>query len=245
MSRKSFLLAVGIVLLLGSSVSSVLALLVRHEPASYQQALPETGEVRQEQSKAFTTELVRLIDDMVNKQQWFGQFTDEQINSYFAEDFVRSGTAEKLLPEGIHEPRIAIQPDRIRLSFRYGTGVWSTVVSIDLGVWLAGKEPNVVVLELQGLRAGSLPISAQSLLERISEAARSQNLEVTWYRHKGNPVAVLRFQPYQNRPTFQLQRLELGEGSLLITGRSLDAVSIPVAMPTARMPSQDEPPTAD
>jgi hypothetical protein len=123
--------------------------------------------------------------------------------------------------------------------------VWSTIVSIDLGVWLAAKEPNVVVLELKGLRAGSLPISAQSLLERISEAARSQALEVTWYRHNGNPVAVLRFQPYQNRPTFQLQRLELGQGTLLITGRSLDPISLPVSIPTARLPSDEEPPRAD
>jgi hypothetical protein len=245
MSRKSCLLASAIVLALGSSVGSGLALLVRHEPASYQQAVPEAPDVRQKESTEFTAELVRLIDDIVNKQQWFGRFTDEQINSYLAEDFLRSGTAEKLLPEGIHEPRVAIQPDRIRLSFRYGTGVWSTVVSIDLGVWLAAKEPNVVVLELKGLRAGSLPISAQSLLERISEAARSQNLDVTWYRHNGNPVAVLRFQPYQNRPTFQLQRLELGEGTLLITGRSLDAIAIPVNMPTARLPSRDEPPAAE
>src|SRR5262249_5203406 len=157
----------------------------------------EAGDVRAKQSTEFTAELAGLFNDMVNKQQWFGRFTDEQINSYFAEDFVRSGTAEKLLPEGMHEPRISIQPDRIRLSFRYGAGVWSTIVSIDLGVWLAAKEPNVVVLELKGLRAGSLPISAQSLLEHISEAARGQSLEVTWYRHNGNPVAVLRFQPYQ------------------------------------------------
>jgi hypothetical protein len=237
MKRRSFFLGVGIVALLLVAVGGGLALLVGHEPTGYQQAAVPEGESRQKQSGEFHGEFVQLIDGIVNKRQWYAKFTEDQINSFFEEDFVKSGTADKALPECVREPRVTIQPDRIRLAFRYGSEQYSTVLTIDLRAWLAPKEPNVVALEIQGLWAGSLPISSHTLLQRVSEAADQQNLKVTWYRHEGKPVALLRFQPYQSRPSFQLQRLELGEGTLLISGRSLDAT--PVASLTPSLPAAE------
>lgn len=223
MRRRSVLFTLAIVVLLVGGVGAVLGLLVRHEPGTHRQAATEPGPARQHQAEACNAEFLRLADGLVNKRDWSARFTETMINSYLEEELFPSASGDKVLPEGVREPRVRIHPDHFRLSFRYGSGTWSTVVSIDLCAWLAAKEPNVVVLELQAMRAGSLPVSAQSLLERISEAARQQGLDVTWYRHRGNPVAVVRFQPYQSRPTFQLQRLELGEGSLHVVGRSLDA----------------------
>ena len=54
--------------------------------------------------------------------------------------------------------------------------------------------------------------------EAISEAARQLNLEVTWYRHDGNPVAIVRYREEQIRPGLQLERLELRQGQLYIQG---------------------------
>jgi hypothetical protein len=88
-------------------------------------------------------------------------------------------------------------------------------------MWLAGTEPNVVAVEIQGFRAGAVPISAQSLLERVSEAA-PQNLEVSWYRYNGHPVALLRFQADRKRPTMQLRHLEVQQGKVVIAGGPLD-----------------------
>lgn len=231
MTRKSFFLGLGIVAVLLGSVLGVLGLLVRHQPAFYGRSeLPE-GDARQKHARAFYVEVSNLFDGIINKRQWDAAITEEQINSYFAEDFLQANTDVPILPEYIREPRVSFEPDRIRLAFRYGFGAWSTVVSINLRVWLTAKEPNVVALELQGLQAGSLPISAQSLLEAVSEMARQHNVQVTWYRHKGNPVALLRFQPYQYRPTFHLQRLELRDHMIVIGGRSIDAVPHPAAAP--------------
>jgi hypothetical protein len=126
-----------------------------------------------------------------------------------------------------------LQQDKIRLAFRYGTPPWSTVISIDFRVWLAPKECNVVVLELQSLHAGSLPISAQSLLEQLSEIIRKRNVDVTWYRHNGNPAAVLRFLTDQPRATVQLRQLELGNGMLRLAGQSLEGVPTAASGPGA------------
>src|SRR5216684_1926808 len=202
MKYKSVILAVGIVLLLLGGTGTGLVLLVRHEPAFYVRAAVPPGEYRMECSADFIREFSKkLIDGIVNKSQWNARFTDEQINSYFAEDFITKHNVENPLPEGVRDPRVALESDIIRLGFRYGKGSWSTVISLDLHVWLVRKEPNVVALEFKALHAGALPISAQSILERVTEMAQQQNIEVTWYRHQGHPVVLLRFEADRSNPT--------------------------------------------
>ena len=125
------------------------------------------------------------------------------------------------MPKGVRGPRVALEPGHLRLYFRYGSEPWQTVVSIYLKVWLPREEPNAVALELVSMRAGALPIVSQSLMEVISEAARRNDIGITWYRRQSNPVALLRFQS-SPRPTVQLQRLELTQGKLRIAGRSLE-----------------------
>src|SRR5262245_40868198 len=152
MTRKSVLFGVGGVALLLGSVASALALLVLHEPGFYTRSALPPGPVRKQHSKAFVAELSHLLNGIYNLYPaWSGPSTDAQIDVYLEEDFLASGNAEKVLPDGISAPRVVIEPDKIRLAFRYGNDPWSTIISIDLRVWLAPKEPNVVALELQGL----------------------------------------------------------------------------------------------
>jgi hypothetical protein len=231
MSRKSLLLALAIVVVVVGSVGTTLALLVRHEPGFYRRSAVPPGPIRRLHSNAFVSELSKIVTSINDRSsKWYAIFTDAQINSYFEEQFIQSGTYKGFLPEGVSSPRIAIEADKIRLAFRYGEPPWSTIISIDLRVWLVKNEANVVALELQGLHAGSLPISAQSLLERISEACQRKKIDVKWYRlpDNGNPVALLRFQSKGHSPSVQLFKLELREGLLVIGGRSVNpSVSSP------------------
>jgi hypothetical protein len=135
---------------------------------------------------------------------------------------VKSGFAEKLLPEGISEPRVQFDPERMRLSFRYTSRFVSSIVSVRLRVWLPKTEKNIVALCLEEIKAGLVPFSAQWLLERLSEAARQHAIEVNWYRHEGYPVALLRFQADRARPTVQLSGVQFDQGVLRIQGRSLE-----------------------
>src|SRR5262249_4679733 len=111
----------------------------------------------------------------------------------------------------------------LRLAFRYGSGLWSTIISYDLKLWLAPKEMNVVMVEIQGHRAGGLSISSQSLLNEISEAARRSNIHVAWYRINGNPVGMVRFQQEQSRHSAKLVGLETRPGLLVLRGQSNDS----------------------
>lgn len=231
MNRKSVLFGIGAFLLVAGVISG-LVLLARREPTFYQVMVLPEGKERKEQSSACMTEFVRLLNDIVNEQAWDCRLTSDQINSYFEEDFIRSGI--RVLPDSIREPRVAIEPEKIRLAFRYGREPWSTVVSIDIGLWLAPKEPNVIALELQGMHAGALPINAQSLLENIYEAARQYDIDPSpWYRHKGNPVTLLRFQAARPTPTIRFQRLELHDGYMVISGSPNETSPLGAALPTS------------
>jgi hypothetical protein len=221
MSRKAVLLALALLVLAGTA-GTALALLLRHEAHWVQACEIPPGKERTEQSTQCQAEIINLVDSFkappTSGQQAFdAEFTAREINSYFQEHFVTSGMAALVMPRGMSQPRVAIEPDKIRLAVRYGHGAWSTLISIDMRVWLASRERNIVALELQGLWAGALPISVQSLLERVADMLRQQNIEVTWYRHEGNPVALLRF---QSQPTIHLQRLEVRDGAIRIHGSS-------------------------
>jgi hypothetical protein len=238
MSRKSLFLGVGVALLLVGGVAAALILLVQHEPSDYRRAALPPGEERVAQSKEFFTRFTQLMNDIQTDESagntdWKAEFTEQQINSFFDEGFVHSGIDEKLLPEGISEPRVALETDKLRLMFRYGSGAWSSVITIELHVWVASGETNVVCMELQKFRAGSLPISAQSLLDRISDALRRNSIDVTWYRHDGNPVAVLRFSSDPQRSTVQLKNLQLEPGRIFMQGSSSDGSGVSGLLPPA------------
>jgi hypothetical protein len=222
MSRKSVLLGLAILLLLIGGTAAVVGVLLYHEPQFYRASALPPGEERQKHSQEFVGKVSNLYNSITYDREWRETFTEAQINSYFDEDFIKSAVSDRVLPEGIRDPRVTISPDKVRLAFRYNCEpLCNTVISIDLKVWLT-QEVNVVAVEVESLKAGSLPIAAQSLLERVSEVARRQDIEVPWYRHEGNPVALLRFQANQSRPTIRLQRLVLRQGELVIEGRSAD-----------------------
>ena len=199
-----------------------------HEPGFYRRAeLPE-GPRRVQLSNECTGKFIKLGGYLKEgcgnaQEEWTVEITEEQLNSFFQEGFKKWPDCANLEKQGISDPRIVFDKDRIRLAFRYGTRPWSTILSFDVRVWLASKEANVLVMEFLGRHAGALPISAQSILESISDHLRGRNnLEVTMYRHEGNPTAVVRFECDKSRSAFQLRRIELEDGKITIGGLTRD-----------------------
>ncbi len=222
MSRKKFILLVGIPVVLLIAGGTALFLLVKHRPAFYVESAVPPGKQRKELSSRCFGLLTRLSGNIIDgKGKWEVTFTQDEINSFFAEDFLRWGDADDLRRQGISEPRVVFDGDRIRLAFQYGSRpLWRTVVTFNVRAWLARGEVNVVALEILDRTAGAVPISAQSILDQIAEAAERNNIKLTWYRHNGNPVAVLRFQTNPLRPRAQLQTLRLVDNKLTIGGVS-------------------------
>jgi hypothetical protein len=230
MSRRSILLTLGFLgLLLGSGLI-VLAVLVHHEPASYARLTVPAGPERQCLSDDFYRAFCRMYEDVNGSDAWNAPFTEDQVNSYFEEGFVNSGLNKRVLPERIGEPRVHFENDRLQIAFRYGNGLWGTVVSIDFRVWVA-KSPNVVCLELLGSHAGVVPVKVHSLLKYLAdELMRQSNLQVSWYRHEGRPVALLSFQADQPRATLQLTEIKVEAGKITIRGKGSEALAARAAL---------------
>ena len=220
--RRS-LVCLAIVLAAAATTGSYSVLRV---PRTYARLVIPTGPDRRKLSGEFMSGVNEMMETIRTNGdgRWQETFSADQMNSYFEEDFLRATPFR--LPERVHSPRVQIDPDHFTLAFRYGQGFWSTVVTIDTKMWLVAGERNVVAIEFQGLHAGEVPISLQSFLEQIAENARQLSIEVTWYRHGSNPVALLRFQADRENPTVVIQKLELQDGKLVIAGKSNEAAPL-------------------
>lgn len=194
--------------------------LAKREPAFYRDAPSLSEWDAREKSARLLTRMQDLKNEIRSKPEWGDTFTAEDLNCFFRENMSRRGGLCAILPEGFHSPRVAIEGDRLKLGFRYRDGFWSTVVWVELKIWLVANEVNLIAVEVCDLSAGSLPIGSQSILDAISEAARDSNIEVTWYRHKGNPVGLFRLYADQPRPAAQVLTLEVKDGNIVIAGRS-------------------------
>src|SRR5438874_5942391 len=176
MRRKPLILALLVVVVLVGVVTLALAALVWHDPAFYRRGNISAGHERHVWSRQFETEMSHLFSAIQqDDSSWDASFTADQINSYLLQGFVTSGLDDKILPDTMTAPRVAIEEDRFRLGFRYGHGRWSTIITVDMRLWVGQGEINTVGLELLGLHAGAVPVSAQSLLERISDAIERIN----------------------------------------------------------------------
>ncbi|MFO0798178.1 MAG: hypothetical protein U0804_11940 [Gemmataceae bacterium] len=222
MRRRSKLLA--LLLLVGglSAAAGAAVLTARAEPEFYARAgAPADWETR-ERAARLPTRLLDFKNEIRSKEVWGDTFTAAELNAFFAEHMCDRDGYGEVLPEKLHSPRVAVDGDRVKVGFRYGHGFWSSVVWVEFRVWLVAGESNLAAVEVCELRAGRLPLGTQSILDKVSEAAREWNIDVTWYRHEGNPVGLFKFfadQPLT--PPTQVLTFEAADGKITVAGRSM------------------------
>jgi len=222
MRRKRLWMSVALVLGFVSLVLVGLIALVKREPSFYTQASLPPGDHRKGLSESAKSRFLNIYGAL-DERKWVVVYSAEEINGFLQEE-----GANENLPDGFSEPRVKMEDGKMRIGLRYGKGLLSTVVALELRLWKVEGEINMLAMEIVSLQAGSLPISKGTLLEYITETVRSQNIEITWFRNdKGNPVAIMRFQANQTRPTFQFDAVELKDGKLRVTGLSEDFVTGP------------------
>ncbi len=223
MRRKRLLLTLGLLSLIMGVVCTILYIMLKHQPSYYQTAAMAPSEERTALSREFESRFLNLLNSIDNRYpDWWEVFTTEHINAFLQEGFLTSYGGNANLPDGFTDLRVQVEEGRLRLACCYGKGLFSTILSIEVRMWLVANEVNLIGVEVLSLRAGALPISKQMILNYITETARRSNIDCTWYRHSGNPVAILKLQGDQLRPTIQLQRFELKQGQIIIVGRSID-----------------------
>lgn len=216
MRRRRAVLTVLILLLAVGGVLGGLWVLLKREPADYLAAVP----ARADDAEVAAAVITKSSDFRTNlrlRPQWSATFTADEVNA-----FLRDQLAERAEVYGLalSAPRVVGRGDRFLLAARLGDGPLSTVVNLEVRAWLVGPERNTVAVELGGLRAGALPVGSHWLMDRISEAVREYNAEVTWYRHDGRPVGLFRLYADQTRPPALLRSVTVADGALTVVGRA-------------------------
>lgn len=223
MRRKRLWLSIALVAGFVLLVLVGLVAMIKSEPNFYAQALLPPGEGRKHHSESARAQYENIWSAL-SEQNGQVVFSANEINGFLQEDFHRIGGDENL-PEGVSDIRVKIEDGKMRIGFRLGKGLRSTIIALELRLWKVDGEVNMLAMEIVSLQAGSLPLSTGALLEYISETVRRENIEITWFRsEKGHPVAIMRFQADQTRPTFQFDAVELKDGKLIVKIRSMDFV---------------------
>lgn len=192
----------------------------QHVPEFYVQALERDPVVDRKQGD----ELERRVLDLHNQVQaggeWEALFTEDQINGWLAVDLTEK--FPNVLPSAVHEPRMIITPDEVKLACRYKTSQIDTVISLAATISMT-DEPNVLAVRIHRARAGALPIPLAQFLDEITHAAHKGDIDVRWLQSEGDPVALVRL-PTENMdlPDRQLflEQFELRAGEAWLAGRT-------------------------
>jgi len=223
MSRFSALLSFGITGFVAVSLIVAGIIALNHVPRFYRDLIQNKPADQEKNAQEFVTEFGELINAIASgDKEWFARFNQNQINSYLAEGLAQLGIENQEWNEKLKLLRIAFQGDRLLIGFRHRVGPVTSVIHMEAQLWLAKGEPNTLAIKLCGAYAGAVPFNPQSVLERISENAIQNGIDVAWFRHQGKPVAIIRFQADRPRPTFLLRSLVIDKDILVIRGSSVD-----------------------
>ena len=92
----------------------------RHEPAFYRKAMDIDRAVLGKGSDRMLQQTTALASAVQKAGHWEALFTAEQINGWLAVDMVRNHP--HTLPPELHDPRVAIDPERITVACRFDHG---------------------------------------------------------------------------------------------------------------------------
>ena len=217
MRRRRTLLTVLILLLAAGGLAAGLGFLLKREPADYLAAVP----ARPDDAEVAATVITKSSDFRTNlriRPDWAATFTADEVNA-----FLRDQVADRAEVYGttLSAPRVTARGDKLLLAARVGEGSLSTVVNLEVRAWLVGPERNTVAVELGGLKAGGLPVGSHWLMDRITDAVREYNTEVTWYRNEGRPVGLFRLFADQARPATRLRSVTVADGGVTLAGRTI------------------------
>ncbi|MSR80774.1 MAG: hypothetical protein EXS11_08615 [Gemmataceae bacterium] len=214
-------LSVVIMILAGTVTGTSIAL--NHIPTFYKELTQTTVPKQDTLAQEFVTEFGELINAVTGgDKEWFARFHQNQINAYLSEGLVQLGLDNSDWNEKLKGMRFAMQGDKLSVGFRHRIGPFDPVIHMEAQLWLAQGEANTIAIRILSAKAGAIPIHPQAILERISESATQNGMDVSWFRHNGCPVAILRFQADRPRPTFLLRSLAIDKGLLVIRGSSVD-----------------------
>ncbi|HWB09214.1 MAG TPA: hypothetical protein VG826_08320 [Pirellulales bacterium] len=186
----------------------------RRVPPFYAAAVAVPPEAHREASDRLLESAAALASNVQKEGQWQAIFTTEQINGWLATQL--DETFPGLLPDYVADPRVTVGPDGILFGCRYLKGNVETVVSLKAELFV--NESNVLKVRLSHARAGAFPLPLGNVLEGVTRAATDAKVQLSWLQADGDPVAVIRLHPSDDRVFYRLEKLRLGDNEVFVAG---------------------------
>jgi hypothetical protein len=184
-------------------------------PPFYSEALEASAAELSRFSRELLRRTAALNSDVKRRGQWEALFTDEQINGWLAVDVPKNHP--DLIPTQAHNPRVRIVPGRL-LAGAQMEGAVTAVVSVELDVRLA--ETNVLAVRIEKLRVGDVPWALDQIIDDVVAAARDWGIRVEQTQSDGDPVLLLTMPAEVDERKLFLERLELREGEVYLSGQT-------------------------
>lgn len=196
----------------------------RQVPDFYRQSLARQSDADPASGERFEQQALALHSQLQHAGRWEIRFTQDEINGWLADDLPRK--FPRLLPEGLSDPRVAIDGNALRLAVRYRRGSVDTVLSLSGDAYLT-DQPNEVAVRIGQARAGFVPVPLGRLLDDIRARAVLAGVPLRWTEADGAPVALLRVPcdvmlPGHDEDDPQrlvLEQVRINQGEFVVVGR--------------------------
>lgn len=144
--------------------------------------------------------------------EWGIVVREQEINAWLAADLPRNHAGA--LPAGVTEPRVRLEPGRVRIAARVGAGPFAGVAAVDVDVKL--RAANQLECRVAGARLGAIPLPAGPVTHRLAALCGGLGLTADVRRLDGRSVIVV---SWGGRGT-RLEGLAVNDGELMVAGKT-------------------------
>ncbi len=185
-------------------------------PEFYAKELSVPPSSQEKDSDLLLVQGTNLQNDLHRIGRWRQVFKAETINAWLAVDLPRNFPT--LLSPGMHEPRVHVGPEGIKMACKVDRGAFHCVISLEISAFVASDD--VVGLRIHDARLGAIPWSLRSVLDVITDAAKKSNADIRWRQANSDPVALIRFTSAQGngKRVIHIDTIRLEEGSMEVAG---------------------------
>lgn len=231
---KSFLIrsvVLSSTVLLGSL--AFLAIIYRStqsEPDFYRRALNVDAVVDASAGEALEIEALEMRNQIVNEDQWYATFTDEQMNGWLAIDLPDKFPGR--LPKSVSDPRLQVENGKVTLACRYHGKAFQGIVQLECEPFMTEAD-NEIGLKVCHLKSGWVPLPIDTWLNEVSRQSLKVGLPIRWIQDGGQPVAllVLPLDSVDKDRKIVLEQLICEKGQLHLSGRTEPADAVTESEP--------------
>jgi hypothetical protein len=192
----------------GASVAATM------RPSFYRDRLAAPLTVAAEQAaRRLVTKLAALQAALDREGSWEAALAEDECNGWLAVDMPRNHAA--LLPAGWSDPRLALEPGRVRMAARRAVGPLDAVVALAVDVRL--RQRNVVECTVTDARLGAIPLPRAAWLHWLAARLGPCGLPTEIRRRDGGSVLAVTL-PAAGRHRVTLDALAVGMEEILFAG---------------------------